>query len=286
MFDGLATVLIEGPTDDHVIEATEMLEEGVREMERRLRDGGKWNPLILLVDEAQSAYMCPAKDEAGRPYGGKQNTSRYLTAVRKIQNQGRAVDVILWQGTQNPTDQNLPVLAREGAHLRVCLAVGKKEQSVMALGDKAVDGGAAPHLLRAGLDKGTVVVAGDGAPLASGQSSVTVRTHFIDDEDAAIIAERARKMRGPIVPLGPGEKRDLVQDVHEALGSDDKVRCADMPARLRELAPAYGPYRALKGEHLAEQLRREGVEVRKADGYLMVRAERILRVLDMRQGVE
>ena len=35
MFDGLATVLIQGPTDDHVIEATEMLEGAVEEMNRR-----------------------------------------------------------------------------------------------------------------------------------------------------------------------------------------------------------------------------------------------------------
>ena len=36
MFDGLAEVLIQGPTDDHVIEATHMIEEGVEEMARRI----------------------------------------------------------------------------------------------------------------------------------------------------------------------------------------------------------------------------------------------------------
>jgi DNA segregation ATPase FtsK/SpoIIIE, S-DNA-T family len=286
MFGGLATVLIEGPTDDDVIAATEMLEEGVQEMERRLRQGGKWKPLILLVDEAQSAYMCPAKDPSGRPYGGKQNTSRYLTAVRKIQNQGRAVDVVLWQGTQNPTDQNLPVLAREGAHLRVCLAVGKKEQSVMALGDKAVDGGAAPHLLRPGLDKGTVVVAGDGAPLSAGQASVTIRTHFISNSDAAVIAERARKLRGPLVPADPEEVRSLVQDVHEALGPHAKMKATDVVSLLREMAPRYRQYRALNGIQLGEWLGREGVTVRDDKGVLTVRADRVLAELDRRQGVE
>jgi DNA segregation ATPase FtsK/SpoIIIE, S-DNA-T family len=286
MFGGLATVLIEGPTDDDVIAATEMLEEGVQEMERRLRQGGKWKPLILLVDEAQSAYMCPAKDPSGRPYGGKQNTSRYLTAVRKIQNQGRAVDVVLWQGTQNPTDQNLPVLAREGAHLRVCLAVGKKEQSVMALGDKAVDGGAAPHLLRPGLDKGTVVVAGDGAPLSAGQASVTIRTHFISNSDAAVIAERARRLRGPLVPADPEEVRSLVQDVHEALGPHAKMKATDVVSLLREMAPRYRKYQPLNGIQLGEWLGREGVLVRDDKGVLTVRADRVLAELDRRQGVE
>ncbi len=286
MFAGVATVLIQGPTDDHVIEATEMLEGGVREMERRLNQGGAWTPLVLIVDEAQQAYMCPAKDQAGRPYGGKQATSRYLTAVRKIQNQGRAVDVVLWQGTQNPTDQNLPVLAREGAHLRISTAVGKKEQSVMALGDKAVDGGAAPHLLRAGLDKGVVVVAGDGAPLEPGQSSVTIRTHLIDGVAAEEITRRAKSLRGPVRHMDEEEVRDLLDDVHEAIGGDDWVRASDMAARLRELAPGYRLYGHLDGTRLSELLGAEGVEVKRKDGYPVVRADRVLRALDMRQGVQ
>jgi hypothetical protein len=53
MFDGLATTLIQGPTDDPVIQVTEM-----------------FPPLIVLVDEAQVAFMCPAKDDEKRPYGG------------------------------------------------------------------------------------------------------------------------------------------------------------------------------------------------------------------------
>ncbi len=146
MFDGLATVLIQGPTDDHVIEATEMIEDGVSEMERRLQapPGTTFPPLILLVDEAQVAFMCPLVDADKRPYGGSKATSRYFMAARKIHNQGRAVNVLLWQGTQDPTDQNLPKLVREGAHTRAALALGTESQARMALGDKAVDGGAAP----------------------------------------------------------------------------------------------------------------------------------------------
>ncbi|MFD7948328.1 FtsK/SpoIIIE domain-containing protein, partial [Streptomyces sp. NPDC059744] len=62
MFDGLATVLIQGPTDDHVIQATEMVEDLVKEMERRLQapPGTKFTPLVGVVDEAQVAFMCPA----------------------------------------------------------------------------------------------------------------------------------------------------------------------------------------------------------------------------------
>ena len=140
MFNGLAAVLIQGPTDEHVMQATHMLENGVEEMERRIvaaRESGStegitrevertpgsgFHPLIPIVDEAQVAFMCPAKSDDGRPYGGSKATSRYFMAARKLNNQGRAVNVLLWEGTQDPTDQNLPKLVREGAHIRASLA--------------------------------------------------------------------------------------------------------------------------------------------------------------------
>ncbi|MFI6210345.1 FtsK/SpoIIIE domain-containing protein, partial [Streptomyces sp. NPDC051041] len=216
MFDGLAAVLIQGPTDDHVIQATEMVEDAVTEMNRRIEarrtdPNATFPPLIVLVDEAQVAFMCPAVDEERRPYGGQRATSRYFMAVRKIHNQGRAVDVLMWQGTQDPTDQNLPKLVREGAHTRASLALGTEQQSRMALGDKAVNGGAAPHLLRQGLDKGTLVVASDGITIPAGQASITVRTHFIDDDAAQAIADRAKALRDGVTTLHAidrGEQRD------------------------------------------------------------------------------
>ncbi|MGW3635920.1 FtsK/SpoIIIE domain-containing protein, partial [Streptomyces sp. NPDC005122] len=123
MFNGIADILIEGPSDGHVIQATEMVEDAVREMNRRIEErlanpNIKFPPLIVTVDEAQKAFMCPAVDDAKRPYGGSKATSRYFMGTRTIHNQGRAVDVLLWQGTQDPTDQNLPKLVREGAHTR------------------------------------------------------------------------------------------------------------------------------------------------------------------------
>ncbi|MFD5839829.1 FtsK/SpoIIIE domain-containing protein, partial [Streptomyces collinus] len=194
MFDGLAKTLIQGPTDEHVIQVTEMVEGAVDEMNRRIQapPGTTFPPLIVLVDEAQVAFMCPAKDEDKRPYGGSKANSRYFMAVRKIHNQGRAVNVLMWQGTQDPTNENLPKLVREGAHTRASLALGTESQARMALGDKAVDGGAAPNLLRPGLDQGTLVLASSGIDIPAGQSSITVRTHYVDDDAAEAITDRAK----------------------------------------------------------------------------------------------
>ncbi|MGW9186461.1 FtsK/SpoIIIE domain-containing protein [Streptomyces rubiginosohelvolus] len=282
MFDGLATVLIQGPTDDHVIEATEMLEDLVDEMERRIQapPGTVFTPLIGIVDEAQVAFMCPVVDGEKRPYGGTRATSRYFMAARKIHNQGRAVDVLLFQGTQDPTDQNLPKLVREGAHTRASLALGTESQARMALGDKAVDGGAAPNLLRPGLDKGTVVVASDGIKIPTGQAALTVRTHYISTDDAAEIANRAKALRDGVTTLHAvdrGEERDPLTDIMAVLGDASRVLTTDVLKRLAALSEdTYGKWSHLD---LKRVLDGTGAEPYKSDGRMVIARERLARHL-------
>ncbi|MFF1601076.1 FtsK/SpoIIIE domain-containing protein [Streptomyces mirabilis] len=286
MFDGLATVLIQGPTDEHVIEATEMVEDVVDEMNRRIEarqhdPGIVFPPLICIVDEAQVAFMCPAKDEAKRPYGGSKATSRYFMAVRKIHNQGRVVNVLMWQGTQDPTDQNLPKLVREGAHTRAALALGTEAQSVMALGEKAVNGGAAPHLLRQGLDKGTLVIASDGIEIPKGQSSLTVRTHYITDDEAKAIANRAKALRDGVTTLHAIERtedRDPLADILSVLGNAPRVLTRDVLQRLTALNE--DTYSGWTNGDLKRVLDAAEPDIAyKSDGVMVVGRDRLLRAL-------
>ncbi|MFJ4974891.1 FtsK/SpoIIIE domain-containing protein [Streptomyces coeruleorubidus] len=284
-FDGIAKVLIEGPSDSHCIQATEMVEDAVEEMNRRIEAVRKdptlvFPPLIVLVDEAQKAFMCPAKGEDGRPYGGAKATSRYFMAVREIHNQGRAVDVLMWQGTQDPTDQNLPKLVREGAHTRASLVVGTESQAEMALGAKAVNAGAAPHLLRQGLDKGTLVVASDGITIPAGQSSITVRTHFIDDEPAAEIAARAKALRDGVATLRSidrTEERDPLADVAAVIGDAARLRTDEVLKRLHALDTAV--YREWNNGRLKRLLEEHGEEPKKSHGVMVVRRDDVARAL-------
>ncbi|MGW5205673.1 FtsK/SpoIIIE domain-containing protein [Streptomyces griseoincarnatus] len=284
-FDGIAKVLIEGPSDSHCIQATEMVEDAVEEMNRRIEAVRKdpslvFPPLIVLVDEAQKAFMCPAKGEDGRPYGGAKATSRYFMAVREIHNQGRAVDVLMWQGTQDPTDQNLPKLVREGAHTRASLVVGTESQAEMALGAKAVNAGAAPHLLRQGLDKGTLVVASDGIAIPAGQSSITVRTHFIDDEPAAEIAARAKALRDGVATLHAidrTEERDALADVAAVIGDAARLRTDEVLKRLHALDTAV--YREWNNGRLKRLLEEHGEEPKKSHGVMVVRRDDVARAL-------
>lgn len=292
MFEGLATVLIQGPTDDEVMAATHMVEDAVEEMERRgplMREltaqgwpmdkilaDERFRPLVVIVDEAQIAYGSSAIGEDKRPYGGSKATSRYLRAIKAIHDQGRAVSVTTWEGTQDPTNENLPKRSREGNHIRASLVVGTESQAEMAVGAQALAGGAAPHKLRQGLDKGTLVMAGDGAKLAPGQTSVTVRTHFIDGDDAKVIAQRAKELRSGVTTaaaVATDEPVDHLADILAVLGSDDRVRTDEVRQRLAQHNPA--AYREFTAQALTAVLEAVGAAPRKSAGVMKVSRERV-----------
>ncbi|MGW2223823.1 ATP-binding protein [Streptomyces formicae] len=291
MFQGLATMLIEGPTDDHVIAVTEMVEDVFDEMNRRLQapEGTVFTPLVCIVDEAQVAYGSGAREEYiddkgntkyGAPYGGAKATSRYFRAVKGIHDQGRAVDVLIWEGTQDPTDQNLPKRSREGNHIRAALVLGTKSQAEMALGETPVEKGAAPHKLRQGFDKGQLVAAGEGVPLAPGQVSLNVRTYFIDGDAAAEIADRAKAARNRVTTLGrlqAIEERDELADLATVIGSDRRVRTPEVLHRLKNLDESH--YLHWDGGRLRRLLVDAGEDTNTYDGYPHVTRERVLRAI-------
>jgi hypothetical protein len=60
------------------------------------------------------------------------------------------------------------------------------------------------------------------------------------------------------VPAIGAPPRDLLDDLAEIAGPD-RVRLADLPARLRQVDPAWLPYRGLDGKRLRQQLDELGV---------------------------
>ncbi|MEE4541218.1 ATP-binding protein [Streptomyces sp. V4-01] len=287
MFTGIAEVLIEGPTDDHVIDVTEMAEAGVQEMNRRLLApaGSTFPPLVIIVDEAQVAYGSGAIGADKRPYGGSKATSRYFQAVKKIHDQGRAVNVTIWEGTQDPTNENLPKRSREGNHIRASLVLGTESQARMALGDNAIDAGAAPHKLRQGLDKGVVVVAGDGIKLAPGQPSITVRTHYIDEDQAKELAERIKARRAGVdtrttADSSETETVDHLADILTVMGDAKRMRTDEVRHGLATLNPAV--YAHWTAQDLTAVLTDAGAAPYKSGGVMVVSANLVREAIDHR----
>lgn len=298
-FLGLAQVLIQGPTDDHVAQATDMVEWGVEEMQTRIalleesgstqgvtremaRTDPRFRPVVLIIDEAQVAYGSSAKSPDGRPYGGSKATSRYFQAVKKIHDQGRAVNVTIWEGTQDPTDENLPKRSREGNHIRGSLVLGTESQAKMALGEAPVDAGAAPHKLRRDLDRGTLVVAG-GVKMEPGQVSVTVRTHFISGDDAIVLTDRAKARRQAVATvhkLEVAQPADHLADLAAVVGDENRVRTTEAIHRLKTRNHAV--YEHWNGARLKALLTEYGEEPGTLDGYPVVKLESVQRALDKR----
>ncbi|MFL6110528.1 MAG: ATP-binding protein [Catenulispora sp.] len=264
MFEGLASILIQGPTDAHVIATVEMVEDAADEMDRRLlavgelnlpngvdeklarKPGSGFHPIIVVVDEAQVAVMCGAKDGNKKPYGGLTNESRFLTACRRIHNQGRAVNVTLQLGTQDPDPQNFPKMLRNGSHLRASLPLGSEGQAKMVLGEDAVKAGATPHRLRRGIDKGVVVATGEGVDFPVGQPHMTVWTHFIDGDDATAIADRAKTRRAAMTSRTGAHDAaeelpplDVLADVAAILDGAPRMLTQEAMQRLAERDERY-----------------------------------------------
>jgi DNA segregation ATPase FtsK/SpoIIIE, S-DNA-T family len=288
---GLATVYISGPTEQHAIDATLMLEEGVAEMKRRMASGRKDHPtLVLAVDEAQVAYMNTKVDGQRNPYGGSKNTSRFFIAARELHNQGRAVNVILHQYLQDPTDQNFPEMVREGAHIRISLVVGTPSKSRMALGEAAVEGGAAPHLLRRDIDKGVVVMHG-GVEIPRGEAAITVRNYYIDDAAAWTLArgaiERRRKAgKTPLIIEGGAAAVviDALSDMYQGMRGENRVKTTVVLSRMREENPtAYEEWSAQDFAAAVREYVHLGLDIRRYGGDSVLRIEEVERALRERK---
>ncbi|HEX2299416.1 MAG TPA: ATP-binding protein, partial [Pseudonocardiaceae bacterium] len=259
MFRPRAVTLIEGSADEDAEATAAMLEWAVAEMRRRYdaksaagiqgnitrelsrQPGSGFHPIFVIVDECQVLY------EAPHPIGGTKDDARGWRAAKRLHDQARAVNVHLVQATQRPSDRTLPVLVREGAHVRCALHVANYETAKMVLAD-AADRGARPQDLRSMVDAGTVVATGDVEDIPRGQAFAIVRTHYVSTQDAYPVIQRAMQIlhrsgrsvtREPVAAeVSPVEPVDHLADIAEVLGGERRVRTQLVLARLIEHNPA------------------------------------------------
>lgn len=282
-----------GVDDSVVVDAVAELRELYREVERRegrLADLGAkklsrniasqhpdMRPIVVAFSEVHELFSHPDL--------GKEAADLAVAIVKRMRKTG----IFMVFDTQSSRAAAIPSALVELFKYNACFAVKTWRSNDGFLGDGSFQAGIRATELRPGKDRGTSLLTG-----VTDERFELLNWFYLEaDDDTGFDAATdiiARSLRSakvtPARSADPEEARDLLDDVHEAFDQDDRVKATDMAARLRELAPRYRPYRSLNGTQLAEWLSREGVRVTDLDGVLTVRAERVLRALDERQGVE
>lgn len=295
MFADRAHTLIEGSGLEQTEATCVMLEDLVAEMVRRYdakraqgivgnitrelsrKPNSGFHPIYAWVDECQELYAAPL------PIGGTKDDSRAWKAAKRLHDQARAVNIHLTQATQRPTDRVLPVMVREGAHVRTSLYVPNYGTAKMVLAD-AVDMGARPQDLRPGKDAGTVVMTGEVDDLPDGMAFLIVRTHYVSTQAAYGVIQRAMEIlekhgRTPRAAL-PAAVRDPLVDMAAVLGDLPRLTTREMLHGLVELdRRTYGEWTF---QTLHAVFRDHGIEPGKSNGQTVIRPDDIAAVITER----
>ena len=264
---------VRGAEDEHIAAAVASLEELYAEVARREAKlaelGAKKVTRGLALQHAdlrpRLALFSECHEMFGHPEFGKQAAEVAAAVLR------RARKTAIWTGfdTQSSRKDAIPPKVVELVSVNACFYVKSWRSNDGFLGDGSFAAGIRATELRPGRDRGTSLITG-----VSDAQFELLRWYFIAVDDdtgydaAAEVIDRAVARAAPGVitaaqPVAAIEDRDLLADVTEVCGTE-KVRLADLPARLRELAPRHPAYRGLTGVQLRALLEDRGVRVTNA----------------------
>jgi len=220
-------------------------------------------PLVALFSECHELF--------GDPNYGREAADLAVQTMRRA----RKTAITLAFDTQSSRADAIPPKIVELVKLNACFAVKSWRSNDGFLGDGSFQAGIRATELRMGKDVGTSILTG-----ATAERFEIVKWFYIEADDdtgydaAADIIARAMANLHPAVaaPTGGDREepapvvRDLLDDIATVLGVErwdaEKVPAADIPARLRKLAPDWAPYRAISGLDIRRYLSSEhGVKV-------------------------
>lgn len=295
MFAERAHTLIEGSGIEQTTATCEMLEGLVAEMHRRYdakraqgikgeitrelsrKPNSGFHPIYGICDEIQVGYA------EQHPIGGTKDDSRLWRAAKTLHDQARAVHIHLWQATQRPNDRTLPVMVREGAHVRISLYVPNYATAKMVVAD-AADMGARPQDLRPGRDAGTIVATGEFDDIPEGMAFLIAKSHYVSTQDAYGVVARAMEIlerhgRTPRAAL-PAAARDPLVDMAAVLGDHPRLLTREILQGLVELDRRF--YGAWSFQTLHALFREYGVTLGKSHGDTVVRPDDVAAAITQR----
>ncbi|KDN23213.1 FtsK/SpoIIIE domain-containing protein [Amycolatopsis rifamycinica] len=279
-----------GATTEHVESALDHLESLYAEVGRRegrlAELGAKKLTRAIAQQHEDMRPLLVAFSECHELFGhgefGKQAAELAVNIVKR----GRKTGVSTVYDTQSSRADAIPSQLVENVGANGCFAVKTWRSNDGFLGDGSFAAGIRATELRFNVDRGTMVATGMTDELFE-----IVRTFFVEVDDdrgwdaAADVIARAMAQLKPGTPVAgarPAQAletaRDLLEDVADVLGDDEKAKATDVVARLRQLAPSYRPYQGLNADKLASQLGELGVKVTKV-GVLTVFTERVRKAL-------
>lgn len=209
----------------------------------------------------------------------------------KTAKRARKTAEVLWFDTQSSRKSAIPPALVELVSVNCCFAVKSWRSNDGFLGDGSFAAGIRATELRPGRDRGTSLITG-----VSDAQWELLRWYFVEVNDdtgydaAAEVIARAMRNLAPGTPAGAtlalpaAEQRDLLADLAEVTRDDsERVRLADIPARLRKLAPRWGGYREMTRLDLARLLEAEGVRVTNTGNVMRLDPADLRAVLDRRK---
>jgi DNA segregation ATPase FtsK/SpoIIIE, S-DNA-T family len=225
------------------------LSRGIAEAHPDLR------PVLSLYSECHELF--------GHPEYGEEAAEIATKTIKRARKTG----IFLLFDTQSSRKEAIPPKLVELVSVNICFYCKTWRSNDGFLGDGSFAAGIRATELRPGRDRGTSIITG-----VSDSQFELLRWYFIEVDDDTGYDAAAEVIARSMANLAPGtrasgsvpgveeERRDLLDDLAAVLGDEDEpVRIADLPALLRALAPSWGPYRALTGIQLREQLTGAGV---------------------------
>jgi S-DNA-T family DNA segregation ATPase FtsK/SpoIIIE len=152
-----------------------LLAGGLRKIDRK----GEFGLHVVAIDELAFYMRSGTKDER----------TELSEKLRDLISRGRAAGMIVIAATQKPSNDIVPTFVRDLFSFRMALRSTTPEASDTILGQ----GWAKEGYSASTLDP---TIRGVGYLLAEGAKPVKIRTHYLDDEAIAALAQRAETMRG------------------------------------------------------------------------------------------
>lgn len=273
-----------GMDDSVAADAVQALEDLLNEMERRGRVLGEQpgrppkvsrrladnprlglHPIVMSIDECHELFQ--------HPKHGKRAAELAVKLIKR----GRKYAIILLLATQSPTKDSIPKEITRNVSCGAAFAVADHIANDGLLGSGKYRAGVRATELRMHTDRGTCVAVG-----VTHNSFELVRTFYIPFEDGIdevtpIIARAISNMENLPLTAGSDLKEieaapiDHLDDIQSAIEGETRVRTQTVLARLVALnAREYEPWTA---RDLRAALLKHGIQPRKSDGAMVVRAQ-------------